>query len=363
MKGKVNDRELNAIVILFTIGTSLLFGAGNVAKEDSWISVIISTLLMIPIVKIYCKLLKLYPGKDLFEIFEFISGRWLGKLFVIIYLWFVIHSATLTLFNIVDFINFVGLPNTPILVIVMCMAILNIWIVKKGIKIIGKWSVFFVFIGMALFGGILLLHIPLHNYDNIKPILSQGYYNIYQGVISVVGTSFSGLIIFTFFGEKYSSAENFEKIFIKSVIIAGIIFLIITLENVLVLGVGNNMRAHFAGYERLTRVQVGRSFQRLESVISINFVICEFVRGSIFVLAGAKAVQRLFKLEKYEFLVIPVVMASVNLYFIEYQSIMVGVEFLIESWPYYSITSNILIPLGILIAAYIKKYIGTLQTL
>jgi len=182
-------------------------------------------------------------------------------------------------------------------------------------------------------------------------------------VVSVVGTSFSGLIIFTFFGERYSSPENFEKVFIKSVVIVGIIFLILTLENTLVLGVENNIRAHFAGYERLTRIQVGMAFQRLESVISIIFIVCEFLRGSIFVLAGSKAVQRLFKLEKYEILVIPVVMSSVNLYFIEYQSIMVGVEFLIESWPYYSATANIFIPIAVLIAANIKKHLGTLQTL
>ncbi len=363
MKEKLNDIEITSLVLLFTVGTTLLFGAGSVAKEDSWICVIISTLLIIAIIKIYCKLLRLYPGKDLYEIFELISGRWVGKFIIIIYLWFAIHSATLTYFNIVDFINFAGLPNTPILVIVICLAILNIWIVKKGLKIIGNWSVFFLSISLLLGVIIIVILVPVHNYENIKPILSQGFYNIYIGVVSVVTTSFSGLIMFGFFGEKYSSPEKFEKAFIKSVICVGIIILIVTLQDVLVLGGENNIRANFPGYERFRRVRIGMAFQRPEIVISIIFIICEFLRSCIFVLAGAKALQRLFDFKEIEFCVTPVVMSCLNLYFMEYQSILVGVEFLIEVWPYYSGVVNIFIPIAVLIAAYIKKYAGTLQTL
>ncbi|MCM1992477.1 GerAB/ArcD/ProY family transporter [Oceanirhabdus seepicola] len=360
MNEKLNDSELNAVVVLFTIGTTVLFGAGTVAREDSWIAVIISTIVVIPIAKVYCKLLKLYPGKDLFQIFELISGRWIGKFFTILYLWFAIHCTTLTFFNIVDFINFTGLPNTPILVLVMCLAILDIWMVNKGLKVIGKWSVFFLFVTAILIIGTIYFNIQLYNYENIKPILSQGFYNIYLGIVSIVSTSFSGVIIFTFFVDSYSSIEKFEKVLIRSIVIIGIIFLVYTLENIFVLGVENTIRAHFPGYERLRKIHIGMAFQRLESVISIVFIISEFLRGSIFVLAGSKAIQRLFELEKNEFWVIPAVMTSVNLFFIEYQSILIGVEFLIEVWPYYSAAANIFIPIVLLIAANIKKYLGTL---
>ncbi|WBW99421.1 GerAB/ArcD/ProY family transporter [Oceanirhabdus sp. W0125-5] len=363
MKEKIKSSEITAMVLLFTPGTTLLFGAGSVAKEDSWIAVIISIFLIIPIVKVYCKFLELYPGKNLFQIFELITGKWIGKILIIIYLWFAIHSTTLTFFNIVDFIHFVGLKKTPILILVICMAILTAWIVKLGLKIIGKWSVLFLFVAFVLGWTIIFILIPHHNFENIKPILSQGYYNIYLGVISVVTTSFSGLIMFTCFGDKYASPKKFQKVFFTAVLLAGGIILILTLEDVLVLGVQNSMRAHFPGYERYRRIRLGTAFQRLESVISIIFIVCEFLRASIFILAGSKALQRLFELKKYDSMVTPFIMCCVNLYFIEYQSILIGLEFLIEVWPFYSGTINILIPFGVLITAYIKKYLGTLQTL
>lgn len=355
MDEKVSKKQLNAMILLFIIGISLLFGGGSAAKEDSWVSVLLGVFFIVPICRMYCRILKEYPECDFYQIIEKMFGRVLGKLIVIIYVWFMIHSATLTYLNIVDFINFVGLPNTPILVILIVLALLSIFIVKKGINILGGWSIFFLWIVLSLGLGTTIFLVPLYNFQNISPVLSQGFEGVFSGFVSVVGISFSGLIAFAFLRENYSSLEDFLKVFEKSVFMAGMLIFLLSIQNVLVLGVNNNMRAYFPGYECYRRIEIGHSFQRLDSIISVIFVISEFVRANIFIMAAITGIKRLIGAERGYFLVTPVVMACVNLYLIEYQSIMVGGEYAVATWPYYSVALNIFIPFIMLSMILIRE--------
>ena len=70
-KDILSEKQGIFIFIVFLIATSTNIITGASAKNDLWISIIISFLVVLPIAMIGARLCDLFPGKDLYDIFCF----------------------------------------------------------------------------------------------------------------------------------------------------------------------------------------------------------------------------------------------------------------------------------------------------
>ena len=144
---------------------------------------------------IYAKILSLFPGKDLFDILEYVLGKFLGKVISILYIWFAVHLGALILRNFGKFINTVLLQETPLIIPTVCGTILYIWGVKSGIEVLGRWGELALPLLIFLIALTLLLLIPNMETNNIRPVLFKGIKPVFQCAFSVFTFPFAETVL------------------------------------------------------------------------------------------------------------------------------------------------------------------------
>ncbi len=89
--GKISARQFTVLVILYTIGTSILIAPSmlaGVAKQDGWIASMLGIGAGLLSVFLYSALGNRYSDKTLAEYSEQILGKWLGKAVALLFLSF-----------------------------------------------------------------------------------------------------------------------------------------------------------------------------------------------------------------------------------------------------------------------------------
>lgn len=116
-KGKISSGEFLILVIIFTIGGSILNVPAllvNLAKQDAWISYLITTLVSLCFVFLYNKLASIYPSKTYVELNEKILGKWVGKVSALLFLFYILYLLSALLYEIGSFSTTQILVGTPI---------------------------------------------------------------------------------------------------------------------------------------------------------------------------------------------------------------------------------------------------------
>jgi spore germination protein KB len=183
-KELVTDKEAICLFITFIIGSSLIIGVGEDAKNDACIAVTVGVIMAIPMLIIYSRILAIYQGKDIFDILNCTLGTVMGTIVSIIYILYAFHLGALVLRNFGEFINTVALPETPMFVPILCMGIVCIISARLGIEVMGRKTTYFLPVLLLVLLIVQLLAIPQLKLDYMKPILGNGLQPVLKGGFS-----------------------------------------------------------------------------------------------------------------------------------------------------------------------------------
>lgn len=355
-KELISDKQGINLTVLFIFGSSLVMGTGGEAKNDMWISVMLALFISAPTLMIYARILSRYPGKDLYDILEEVFGKYLGRIFSLAFIWFSFHLGALVLRNFGEFMNTVGLPETPIIVPIIMFAFTCALGVKSGIETLAKCSDLFIVGVFSLLFLLAFLTVPNMRSENLLPIMYNGFKPVLQGAFSAFSFPFGELVVFMMVFDSLKTPNSSYKVYLMSLAIGGLIVLFIAIRNIMVLGGDTLGSVYFPSYAAISRVNIGNFLQRLEISVSIVFILSGFIKISICLMAATKGIAKLFGYKDYRFLVIPVGLLMVNLAYIVYGSIMEMFEWAVDIWPYYAFPFQVIFPLIILIAVEIKAW-------
>lgn len=354
MKEVISDRQGIIILILFVLGSIVIIGTGSEAKQDMWIALLLGLLISLPVAFIYGRLLTLFPEKNLYEIFEIIFGKVMGKLFSLLYIWFSLHLGSMVLFNFTSFIDVVALSQTPRIIPSACFMILCVYGVKQGIEVIGRWGEFFVTVLMIISVTIILLSIGDFKLDNIRPVLANGFKPIFRGALAVFFFPLSETILFTNIFSSLQKKASYYKVYIIGLTIGILWILAVSVKNILVLGPYLMSLNYFTTYVAVARISIGEFLQRIEILVSVAFLISGFVKISVCLLSAAKGISKVLNTSDYRFIVVPAALVILNLSFYVYEDIMETQNFVSKVYPYYAALINVIVPVIVLVAAEIK---------
>ncbi|WP_432405550.1 GerAB/ArcD/ProY family transporter [Wukongibacter sp. M2B1] len=357
-KEVISDKQGIALMSIFIIGTSVIEVSGLEAGKDVWLAIVMAILMALPITLIYARLHNIFEGKNLFDILEICFGKFIGKGIGILYFWFFLHIGALILRSVGQFINTAILNDTPLAVILATCAIICIWIVKEGIEAMGRMSSFFILILIGFISIFILFVIPKMDIRNIRPVLNDGIEPVLKGAISAFTFPFAEtipiIVAFPIFRRKESS----YGILTKGLLIGGVILLLTSLSNILVLGVDTTNNVFFGTYSMATRIDIGDIIQRIEAVVATVFVIGGCIKLSIVLLAMCKGIAKIISFDDYRLIVTPSGLIMLNLSYFIHANIMEFYEFSAETWKPYVFPFEVILPIVIWIAAEIKKGYG-----
>jgi spore germination protein KB len=285
----ISDKQGIALMVMFIIGTSSIVVQGLEAKKDLAMAIILSVFMALPVILIYARLHYMFPDNDLFDILEICFGRVIGKLIGILYVFYHFYVATSILWVQSEFAMMVSFTKTPRIIVSIIITINAIWIIKEGIEVMGRWAEFFVIILITFILSTVLLMIPNMNINNIRPILAEGIKPVMKGGASAFAFPFSQTVAFTMVFSNFKNKKSSYKIYLIGLFIGGIMLLINSLNDVLVLGINTCMNMYFPTYEVASKINIGDILQRIEVITGIVFMLGTFIKLSIYLLAFCKA--------------------------------------------------------------------------
>lgn len=356
-KEVISKQQGVALIGLFLMSSNLVLPTGLKAGTDLWIAIIVAGIISFPILTIYARILSINPQKNFFGILEEIFGKYAGKFLSLILIFYAFHLGALVLRNFGEYLNVIGITDTPKIIPMAFLQILCIWIVKEGAEVMGRWSKFSI--RFMLFPTIITVLFMSNqwNFKNLLPIFYNGIGPILDGVLHVISLPFAETVIFLLVFSSISNGKRaIYQVFWYGLLIGVFITLITSLNELLILGIDTYSHSKFPSHNAISRLYVGNFLQRLEIIPVIALLGGGFIKASACLIGTTRGVAYILNMKNYRFLVTPIGLLMLNLSIFVYDDVLELISWANNIWPYYSLLFQIFLPVFIWVAGEIYLF-------
>ena len=354
-KETISDRQGICLIILFISGEALSRKTAPAAGKDLWLAILLAIAVTLLFTLAYARLLSLFYGKDLFDILECLFGKFFGKLIGLLFAGYVFYTGAWVLRDFSEFPVTVSIPETPRIVLAIFMIALCIWIVKEGLETLSRWATLFVLLDAPLPSLAILLLIEQMDLNNIQPVLYEGIEPVIHGAFQAFSFPFAETVVFIMVLSSLKSKASCYKIYIKGLLLGGMLIAGVSLAEILVLGPHWYSALFFPNHAAASIIDAGEALQRLEMIAIIATITSTFVKISVYLLAACNGIAKIFNLKDYKLLVFPVGLMMCNITLFGDESIIDLFKMLEDVWPYFAFPFQVVLPLAILIIAEISQ--------
>lgn len=277
MKTKINNIEISSILFLLIFSCTLglaPFISIRLSGIDSYISVLIGSILGIIPLCIILYLFNYQIDKPINEKIKIIFGKILGTIINILIIPFIFILGITYLFNISNFVISQYLTNTPLLVIIIVIALTSLFITNKGIKTITRTSLIYTIIILVVFVIAVLGLFKEIKLDNLKPLLEYGIRNPFiAGLVNTL--SFTSPIYMILYIPKKDIENNNRtmKYFVFTYILSTMIIFSIAMVTSSILGKYLLETYQYPVYITLKRISLFNFIDRIENFLSFQWIL------------------------------------------------------------------------------------------
>ncbi|WP_028559437.1 GerAB/ArcD/ProY family transporter [Paenibacillus pinihumi] len=357
-KGKISLYQFKVLVVLFSLGSSILIvpsALASVSRQDGWISSLFGVACGLLLVWLYASLAQRFPDKTLIEFSILILGKGLGHVVAFLYFSFFLLIASLVLCTIGDFISSMTLPETPIEAIHIVFMLIIVMGIKLGLEVVGRASEIFIPWVLVMLGFMLVAVLPLIDMSRTAPFLENSIRQIAGGSITILGIPYLELVIFLMILPAVSNRSKATKGFLNAALFSGLILTAITLLCILVLGHDFTARHSFPSYTLAKQIHIGDFFQRVEIVMAVIWFVTIFFKLMISFYAAILGFGQLFRLKSHRSLVTPFAMIVFVISLLVFPNVIYFKDFSAHTWPPFASTFGLLLPVLLAVVAAIRK--------
>ena len=356
-KGKISSSEFLILVIVFTIGSTILDIPSlliMVAKQDAWIASILTTFISLFFIFIYKQIATLYSSMTYVEINEKVFGKWIGKIMSLPYLFYFYYLSASMIRDIGNFFVTEILVDTPIQIIMIVFLLVSLMAVQLGLEVISRTALIFFPWIVALFFILFLILIPEIKLENIQPIL-EGLKPIIKGSYHILGLPYLELLIFLMITPYVTEKVNMNKAFYRGTLIGGIVLTIVIILSILVLGADISARQSYTTYILGKKIKIGRFLERIEAIIAIIWIFTAFFKATICYYGFSLGLAQVLGLKSYKILLFPLAFLIITFSIFSHPDIVHFNIFTAKTWTPYSLTICFFLPLLLLVVGKMRK--------
>ena len=304
-KVQITGRRFMFTVAFFLQSSALLtsFLAG-ITDHDSWIIVLIGSIIFIPMILIFSALMSKFPGKNLIQILDEVYGKVAGKIISITYIWFFINLTALNLLDLGDFAKITVMTETPHLVLtIMCMLVVAM-AVRYGIGVVTRYTAVFTLVEFVIVGISIILLIDQMHFENLLPMFDLPAMKYVQSTHIIATIPFGELMIFLMINPNLNlSRKETKKYWLLGAMMGMLTMLIVLLRDISVLG---NTLPMFAlpGLVTLRLVNIGDTLSHMEILFAVALIMLLFFKITLLSYITVMAIAQLTKTKSYKHLVL-----------------------------------------------------------
>lgn len=232
---------------------------------DGWISVILAGIIFLVWGRLIILLNRYYPDLTFFQYMPLILGKWLGNLVNLIFILYMILTASYQLRGLSAVTFLYLLPTTPDMVKILIFIFVAIYLINGGIIPIARICEILLPITLIVFAFVLLLSFRVFDPQHIRPVMGLGIEPVLKGTPGAVLaiTGFEMMLILNAYMEQKKQAW---KVMVASIAIPSVFYIVIYVATIGGLGMDQVLTLAFPTLELLRSYEItGILFERYES--------------------------------------------------------------------------------------------------
>jgi len=191
------------------------------AKRDAWVGILITMVINVIWVYIYCFIMKRTKQKPIFSWFKERCGSVIGWFFLIITSFYFFLMALVMLRETTTWIKATYLQQTPKMIVLIVLISLCIYVANNGIRSIAIISGVILPFVWILGHFVAIANLTYKDYSLLTPVFLEGYEPTLRSMI-VAGGGFLEMIILIFIQQHMSKPISYWSVSILAVILAGL---------------------------------------------------------------------------------------------------------------------------------------------
>ncbi|KMJ59660.1 spore gernimation protein [Bacillus sp. LL01] len=273
----------------------------NEARQDAWISIIISYIGMTSVVAAMCYILKSFGNKDLFEIHTILFGKVLGTVLNMVIVVYLLAGLLSIIMNYTEIIQAWIFPDLETWAITAILLLITMYGVYGGIKTIVGVSFLGFFLTIWL---VFMLVVPIRYIDwiNFLPIMEASPKELFKGAFK---TSFTvlGLEMLYF---TYPYVRNKEKVHKYAQLGVFFTFVLIFAVTIVAIGYYSGEQLEKTIWATLSMFKIVQ-FPNLErfEFLAVSLWLVIILPNTLFMLwAASKGLKKIFHVQQKLFVII-----------------------------------------------------------
>ena len=294
MNNKIKTIELWALSCIIVLSSFIQICFNlliNTSKNDILISIIISSLLTVPIYIIFKTIFNYRESLPINEKIKLLFGKKISLIINNILIIIFLITAICHLYSLTFFINSLYLAKTPPYLIALALTILFIYANIKGLKTISRIAFLLLLFNLLLFL-IPIINIIPKSIDNFKPILKNGT-NPIKGSLYIIILSINNIFLLTVIPKKiFIKKEKALKMISLSLILSLIIIFLIALITIGNLGIELSQYYKYPMHIVLKRVNLFNFLNRAEYILLIALINGSFITICFIIFYITKTIKK-----------------------------------------------------------------------
>ncbi len=290
-------RQKFAFAILFLMGANLLIGSSYRAERDTWISMLITSVIMVLWALVLARISILHPGKDIFALLK-VLPKWISYPLIGIVTFYCFSQAVITLRVYSGFVHIVSLPNTGILIVLALICLVVWFFLRNADSMLFRFSYVTLIPIVILVVALFLLLASKFRVENLFPIFYKNTRDVLYCAAENVAFPFGNAFLLLGISFNPENPKKERKTWLWVVVISLALSLIVVLQNLLLLGGSLADELDFPYNFAASLVNVGDFFSRIEVFSSLFFFLSAIVRSAYLMQLVLKGLCHLFPIQK-----------------------------------------------------------------
>lgn len=303
MERKLSPLQLYALMLVFLLGTSIIFGTPRLVP-DTWIVDLLTIVPSFLLAGLYLLLIRYGGGGNLFDMLVGAWGRIAGRALILVYTVYFLYIAARNLRDMLELIMTSLLRNTPGELVILIFVVIVAYAAMGGIVALGRLSVLIALMVILFFATLTFLLIFSGSVDSerLLPFLSEG-------LAKVAGSVFRGslwfpygeLVVFLVFHSFFGGFGRIGKTGTYALLSSAVVLTFSDVLQICTLGIENKKFSVFALLDAARLINVANFITRMDALVAFIFLFGVLLKASVLLHAGIRGAVFLFKADENRF--------------------------------------------------------------
>ncbi len=299
-KGKISYKHLISIIFMIVSPTAILYLPSMTyreAKQDSFIPIIMITIVTLFFAQVVISLGHMYQNKTIIQYSQDILGKALGKITGLIFCLFLVHVNSVIIREFAELLAGPFMKLTPLWFFVIGIILPSIYAVIKGLEVIDRVNQIIFPIYIIFLSAIVLLSYKDMDFRNTMPVFTQDITSIMNGFYRTF-IWFGEVALLSMIMPYVNMPKKVKKMTFISIIYLVLLGAIVNIAIITTFGKNTqNLSYPFLSLARY--ISVANFFERLDSIIMFMWISGVFIKITIFHYCATLAIAQWLELKDY----------------------------------------------------------------